>query len=72
VEPTTIANLAATFQACGPWGIVVVLGWVVWRQNGSLLETVRAGTAAIERSTSALCELREAIDRWRDDDHKRR
>jgi len=72
MEITTIAGMAQLFQSTGPWAIVVVLGWACWRQSGILLEVTKAGTTAIEKSTAALGDLREAIDRWRDDDHKRR
>ncbi len=73
MDPSTITPIANILSATGPYGLVVVLSWAIWkvlerkdRELKSLSQKVialaEAQTAAILKMESAMVALKKTIE----------
>ena len=74
MDPSTISTLATILSASGPYGLVVVLSWAIWKVlerkdrelkalSQKIVNIVEAQTEAFVKVEAALLALRNAIDR---------
>ena len=72
MDPATLSTIAQVLQATGPYGLVVVLGWALWKYGDRkdrelktlyerVLEMSAAQTNGISKMEAALVSLRDAI-----------
>lgn len=59
---STLQALAQWLQASGPWGLVVVLGLILWRVSTGVLSLVREQTATLVEVRAALEALRREVE----------
>jgi hypothetical protein len=73
MEPSALASFAAILAASGPYGVVAIAGWALWRVNEAkdrqykelsqqIIQMATVQTEAISKVESALLMLKEAID----------
>ena len=78
MDPSTISTLATILSASGPYGLVVVLSWAIWKVmerkdrelkvlSQKIVTIVEAQTAAFTKVEAALVALRSAIERLKNE-----
>lgn len=70
MDPGILKTIAETLRVTGPWGIVVVLGWVYWRTNTAKDNEIKNLYTQISemtgRQTKAILDVRDAINELRE------
>jgi hypothetical protein len=61
-QVSTLQALAQWLQASGPWGLVVVLGLILWRGSTGILLLVREQTATLVEVRASLEALRREVE----------
>lgn len=56
-DPTGFLAIANVLQTAGPWGIVIILGFWVWRQDGILRQGEEKKDIALAEQNDRMREL---------------